>query len=69
MAILTLLVVAIFCLLFSSTRLIGVIGLTLLFLTFPLALLLVMAVLGFFYFCKHKLHRRFKDYVQPKLPE
>ncbi len=68
MAILTLLLVAFFCLFFSSTRMIGVIGITLLLLAFPLALLLILAVLGLFYFCKSKLSRRFKNYVQPKLP-
>lgn len=65
MALLTLLVIGLFCLIFKSTRMIGVIGLTLIALVYPfvfLALFLVVLVIAYF-----KL-RRLNVYQPPKLP-
>lgn len=66
MALLTLLVIGLFCLIFKSTRMIGVIGLTLIALVYPfvfLALFLVVLVIAYF-----KLRRKFNVYQPPKLP-
>ncbi len=66
MALLTLLVIGLFCLVFKSTRMIGVIGLTLIALVYPfvfLALFLVVLVIAYF-----KLRRKLNVYQPPKLP-
>jgi hypothetical protein len=66
MAILTLLVIGLFCLIFRSTRILGVIGLTLISLVFPfvfLTLLLVFLVIAYF-----KFRRKLNVYHPPKLP-
>lgn len=66
MAILTLLVIGLFCLVFRSTRILGVIGLTLISLVFPfvfLNLLLVFLVIAYF-----KFRRKLNVYHPPKLP-
>lgn len=66
MALLTLLVIGLFCLLFRSTRMIGVIGLTLIVLVYPflfVTLLLVLIVVSFF-----KLRRKLNAYRPPELP-
>lgn len=66
MALLTLLVIGLFCLIFKSTRMIGVIGLTLIALVYPfvfLALFLVVLVIAYF-----KLRRKLNVYQPPKLP-
>ncbi len=66
MAILTLLVIGLFCLVFRSTRILGVIGLTLISLVFPFAfltLLLVFLVIAYF-----KFRRKLNVYHPPKLP-
>lgn len=66
MAILTLLVIGLFCLAFRSTRILGVIGITLISLVFPfvfLALLFVVLVIAYF-----KLRRKLNVYHPPKLP-
>lgn len=66
MALLTLLVIGLFCLLFRSTRMIGVIGLTLIVLVYPvvfLTLLLVCSVVAFL-----KLRRKLNVINQSKLP-
>lgn len=55
------------CLVFKSTRLVGVVGLTILMLIVP-GLFLLLLLLGsvFLYFnCKRRLHK----YVQPELPQ
>lgn len=66
MALLTLLVIGLFCLVFKSTRMIGVIGLTLIALVYPfvfLTLLLVFIVVAYF-----KLRRKLNAYRPPELP-
>jgi len=54
------------CLFFKSTRLIGVTGLTLLFLVFPLAFIVLLFGGGIYLFFNQKW--RLRNYVQPKLP-
>jgi hypothetical protein len=61
----TLLVIGMLCLCFKSTRMLGVAGLTLLFLVFPLAFLLFFILGCIFYFNKKW---RLRYYVQSKLP-
>lgn len=69
MAILTLLVIGLFCLAFKSTRMIGVMGLTLLMLMHPLIfLILFVVVFAIFYFI-FKQRRTLNVYEQPKLPD
>lgn len=62
----TLLVIGVLLLIFSTTRLIGVVGLTLLFLVFPFAFLLLFFLGGLFLYCNFKF-KRMKYYEQPKL--
>lgn len=67
MAVFTLLVIAVLCLFFKSTRMAGVIGLTLLSLIHPPVFIGLLAVGGVvIYF----IHRRGKlnVYIPPKLP-
>lgn len=66
MALLTLLVIGLFCLVFKSTRMIGVIGLTLIALVYPfvfITLFFVVLFVGYF-----KLRRKLNVYQPPKLP-
>jgi len=66
MALLTLLVIGLFCLVFKSTRMIGVIGLTLISLVYPfvfLTFLLVFIAVAYF-----KLRRKLNAYHPPELP-
>jgi hypothetical protein len=67
----TLLVIGGLCLIFKSTRLVGVVGLTLLFLIFPFVFLLLLVLGGLFLYCNFKLNQRRNIYVysQPKLPD
>jgi hypothetical protein len=70
MAFFTLLVIGAVCLIFKSTRLIGVIGLTLLLLVFPIVflLLLIMGCMGLL--IQYILNRRNLNVIsQYKLPE
>lgn len=69
MAVFTLLVIALLCLLFKSTRLVGVIGLTLLSLLYPFVFIVLVAhgLVALYYYRKFK-RRKFNEYVQPKLP-
>lgn len=66
----TLLVIGLLCLVFKSTRLTGVVGLTLLFLMFPVAFL-VLLIVGcvFLYFTRVFKRRNLNVYFQPKLPD
>lgn len=68
MAIFTLLVIGLFCLLFKTTRLAGLAALTLLFLVFPFAFiaLLIFGCVALYFNFKLK---RIKYYAQPKLPD
>lgn len=67
---LTLLVIGVLCLIFSSTRLVGVVGLTLLMLIFPFAFLLLLMLGGIFLYCNRKFKRsNLNVYSQPKLPD
>lgn len=61
-----LLVIGVLCLFFKTTRLIGVTGLTLLFLVFPFAFIVLFIGGGVYIFFNHKW--RLRNYVQPKLP-
>lgn len=66
----TLLVIGLLCLLFRSTRLAGVVGLTLLFLVFPLAFIALLVVACFVCYLNLKFRRRkLHVYSQPKLPD
>lgn len=70
MAFFTLLVIGAICLIFKSTRLIGVIGLTLLLLVFPIVflLLLLMGCMGLV--IQYKFNRRNLNVItQPTLPK
>ena len=67
MALFTLLVIAHLCLIFKSTRLVGVVGLTLLFLIYPFVFLSFLVVSCLSVYFKFKFNRS-KNYVQPKLP-
>lgn len=70
MIFLTLLVIGLLCLLFKSTRLVGVVGLTLLFLVFPIAFFVLLIVSGLFlYICRKLKRRNLNVYSQPKLPD
>ena len=67
MTFLILFTVGVLCLIFKSTRLAGVVGLTILMLIVP-GLFLLLLLIGsiFLYFnCK----RRLRHYVQPELPQ
>lgn len=65
-----LLVIGVLCLFFKSTRLIGVTGLTLLFLVFPFAFI-VLCISGcvFIYFNHLLKRRKLNAYNQPQLPD
>lgn len=66
----TLLVIGGLCLIFKSTRLTGVVGLTILMLLVPglFLLLLVLGCVGFYFIRKFK-RRNLNVYTQPKLPD
>lgn len=65
MTFLILFTVGVLCLIFKSTRLVGVVGLTILMLIVPgLFLLLLLFGCVFLYF---NFKRRLRKYVQPKL--
>lgn len=65
-----LLVIGLLCLIFKSTRLIGITGLTLLFLVFPFAFIfLCITACAFFYFNNLFKRRKLNEYNQPKLPD
>lgn len=66
MSFFVLLAIGVLCLLFKSTRLIGVTGLTLLFLVFPFALLILLLIVCVIFYFNYKW--RLRSYVQPKLP-
>lgn len=70
MAVFTLLVIGLLCLLFKSTRLVGIAALTLLFLLNPLVflVLLVLGCVGLYFIRKFK-RRNLNVYSQPKLPD
>ena len=67
MAVFTLLVIALLCLIFKSTRLAGVVGLTLLALLYPIVFIVLLAhgAVVLYYIRKHK---RRKQNEQSKLP-
>lgn len=66
----TLLVIGLLCLLFKSTRLAGVAGLTLLMLMFPFAFIGLMAITCLVAYLNLKYRRRnLNVYSQPKLPD
>lgn len=67
MAVFTLLVIALLCLFFKSTRLAGVVGLTLLSLLNPLVFIGLLAVGGGAIYLIHK-RSKLNVYAQPKLP-
>lgn len=67
MAVFTLLVIAVLCLFFKSTRMAGVIGLTLLSLIHPLVFIGLLAVGGVILYINHR-RRKLNVYTQPKLP-
>jgi hypothetical protein len=68
MTVLTLIVIALLCLLFKSTRLVGLAGITLLLCIFPiLSLMLLLGCIGFYLYRKFKW-RNLNVYTQPKLP-
>lgn len=70
MIFLTLLVIGLLCLLFKSTRLAGVVGLTLLFLVFPIAFFALLFFTCLLLYINRKLKRRnLNVYSQPKLPD
>lgn len=65
-----LLAIGVLCLFFRSTRLIGVTGLTLLFLLFPFAfIVLFITGCASFYFNHLFKRRKLNEYTQPKLPD
>ena len=68
MVFLTLLVVGLLCLAFSTTRLIGVVGITLLLLIFPFAFIVLLIVGCIFLYLNRKFNKGLRYYVQPKLP-
>ena len=69
MVFLTLFVIGVLCLVFKSTRFIGVIGITFLLLLYPIAFILLFVIGGLCLFIKFKFSRRnLNVYSQPKLP-
>ena len=69
MAVFTLLVVGLLCLIFKSTRLVGIAGMTLLFLLNPLVFIFLLVLGCVFLYLNFKLKRRnLNVYTQPKLP-
>lgn len=66
----TLLVIGLLCLLFKTTRLAGVAGLTLLMLVFPFAFIALLAIACLVAYLNLKYRRRnLNVYSQPKLPD
>lgn len=66
----TLLVIGLLCLLFKSTRLVGVAGLTLLMLVFPFAFIALVAIVCLVVYLNLKFRRRkLHVHSQPKLPD
>ncbi len=69
MTLLTLLIIGLICLIFKATRLIGIVGLTLFSLAFPLVFITLLMAGGIILFIRYKLNRRnLNVYTQPKLP-
>lgn len=65
-----LLAIGVLCLFFKSTRLIGVTGLTLLFLMFPFAFIaLCITGCAYIYFNNLLKRRNLNEYNQPKFPD
>jgi hypothetical protein len=54
----TLLVIGGLCLIFKSTRLVGVVGLTILMLLVPGLFLMLLVIGGLFIYCNYKLNQR-----------
>jgi hypothetical protein len=70
MVFLTLLAIGAICLVFKTTRLIGVIGVTVLLLLYPLAFLCFLFIGCIHLFYKYIFTRRkLNVYEQPKLPD
>lgn len=70
MVFLTLVIVGVICLVFKSTRTIGVIGITFLLLLYPLFVLCLLMLCCFYLFYQYKLFRRnLNVYEQPKLSD
>lgn len=69
MTILILLVIGGLLLLFKSTRLVGVAGLTLLFIVVPFAFLFMLLLGCIFVYFKFQFRRVLNVYRQPKLPD
>ena len=70
MTILILLAIGLLCLLFKSTRLVGVAGLTLIFIVVPFAFLFALLLGCVFAYVRFKFKRRnLNVYAQPKLPD
>ena len=65
MTFLILFTVGALCLIFKSTRLVGVVGLTILMLIVPGLFLLLLLLGSFFLYFKWRLQK----YVQPQLPQ
>lgn len=65
MTIFILLAIGLLCLLFKSTRLVGVAGLTLIFIVVPFAFLFLVLLGCVFLYFKHKW--RLNNYVQPRI--
>ena len=69
MVFLTLFVIGVLCLVFKTTRIIGVIGITFLLLLYPIAFILLLVIGCLCIFINYKLFRRnFNVYTQSKLP-
>ena len=70
MAVFTLLVVGLLCLVFKSTRLVGIAGMTLLFLLNPFVFLVLLVLGCVFLYLNFKLNKRknLNVYTQSKLP-
>jgi hypothetical protein len=69
MTVLILLAIGGLLLLFKSTRLVGVAGLTLLFIVVPFAFLFVLLLGCVFLYFKFKRNRRLYVYRKPELPD
>jgi hypothetical protein len=70
MVFLTLFVVGAICLVFKSTRSIGVIGMTFLLLLYPIVFLLMIAITCIHLYIHYKQTRsKLNVYEQPKLPD
>lgn len=68
MAVFTLLVIAVLCLVFKSTRLAGVVGLTLLCLLNPIVFLALLAIAVAAILIIHYRRKKINVYTQSKLP-